>query len=354
VPGRFPEWEQSAPPRHAEREFSGEHRSPVDEGLKGFRDVVAETGDLGGAAASASKSTRETREAFSALPPASEIERIEPTMLEPSFGPEDLMPSEQEFPPPPEPHAGRARRAPSRPSPEEFEEGQHLRSGRGTALRAILLLAVVIALGAAAFFAYREWGGNITGMFQSARAPTTQTKEAPTERPKIADRIGGAQQDSRPSAGNAAVVAQRAVLFELGASPQDRKQYVGSATWRTETASPGPGQPADMAVKAEVEIPERQIRVGFTLRRNLDKSLPASHTIEILFSTPADFPPGGVTNVPAVLMEDNQRSGAAPLAGLGVKVANGFFLVGLSAEESLMRRNLQLLKERPWLQIRMI
>ena len=41
----------------------------------------------------------------------------------------------------------------------------------------------------------------------------------------------------------------------------------------------------------------------------------------------------------------------APLAGLAVKVTSGFFLVGLSAVEGDMQRNLQLLKERPWFDI---
>ena len=34
-----------------------------------------------------------------------------------------------------------------------------------------------------------------------------------------------------------------------------------------------------------------------------------------------------------------------------MKVTSGFFLVGLSAVESDMQRNLQLLKERPWFDI---
>ena len=148
-------------------------------------------------------------------------------------------------------------------------------------------------------------------------------------------------------------MAQRVVLYEQQTNPQERKQYVGSVIWRTEMTSPGPGQPPDIAVKAEVEIPERHMRMSFTVRRNLDQSLPASHTIEILFSTPADFEPGGIADVPGVLMENTEQTRGAPLAGLRVKVTNGFFLVGLSSVESEMRRNVQMLKERPWLHVRM-
>ncbi|HET7679747.1 MAG TPA: hypothetical protein VFK79_06385 [Xanthobacteraceae bacterium] len=350
--------EAPAPSRN--KRFPGRRTSLVDEGLKGFRDVIAETDDLGDATASASRSAREKREAFAGLPPSNEIERIEPR-----FKPEELRRTEQEHPPSPsrpEPRAGaRARPVPPPPAPDEFEEPQSqprrqpLRPRLGGGARRIIGFAVVLVLAAAAFFAYREWGGSIAGMIQSARSPAVQaSKEAPQARPKISDRIGGAQQDSaRPARNAGAAVAQRAVLYEQQADPQERKQYVGSVIWRTETSSPGPGQPADLAVKAEVEIPERHMRMSFTMRRNLDQSLPASHTIEILFSTPADFQPGGIADVPGVLMEDTEQRSGTPLTGLRVKVTSGFFLVGLSSVENDVRRNVQLLKERAWLHLRM-
>ena len=37
------------------------------------------------------------------------------------------------------------------------------------------------------------------------------------------------------------------------------KRFVGSAVWRTETISPGTGKPPDLAVRADIEIPERKI-----------------------------------------------------------------------------------------------
>lgn len=347
------------PLRRSDKRFSGEHNSLIDEGLKGFRDVIAETDDLGGATASASKSARDTRDAFAALPPPDEIERFEPH-VERGFGPGNFGRSErQEVPPPPPPErrAGpRVRPVPQRPAPEEFDEPeeQQPRLSGGILPKILVLVAVLILLGGGVF-AYREWGPSISGLFQTAHVPATQaSKEPPQTRPKISDRIGGTQQDSaRPAPGAGAAVAQRVVLYEQQANPQERKQYVGSVIWRTETASPGPGQLPDVAVKAEVEIPERHMRMSFTVRRNLDQSMPASHTIEILFSTPADFEPGGIADVPAVLMEDTEQTRGTPLTGLRVKVTNGFFLVGLSAVENEMRRNVQLLKERPWLHVRM-
>jgi hypothetical protein len=146
-------------------------------------------------------------------------------------------------------------------------------------------------------------------------------------------------------------VAQRVVLYEEDSNDPQGKRYVGSVIWRTETVSPGPGLAPELAVRADVEIPERHITMTWSLRRNTDPALPASHTIEILFNLPADFPGGGIANVPGILMKQSEQARGTPLAGLAVKVTNGFFLIGLSAVEADQQRNIQLLKERPWFDI---
>ena len=104
-------------------------------------------------------------------------------------------------------------------------------------------------------------------------------------------------------------------------------------------------------MRADVEIPERRITVTWSLRRNTDKALPASHTIEIMFNLPADFPGGGIANVPGILMKQTEQARGTSLTGLAVKVINGFFLIGLSAIDTDVQRNMQLLKDRSWFDI---
>jgi hypothetical protein len=115
--------------------------------------------------------------------------------------------------------------------------------------------------------------------------------------------------------------------------------------------SPGPGQPPELAIHADLEIPDRRMTMTMSVRRNTDKALPASHTIEIMFNLPGDFPFGGISNVPGILMKQAEQTRGAPLAGLAVKVTSGFFLVGLSSTEADMQRNLELLKDRAWFDI---
>ena len=89
----------------------------------------------------------------------------------------------------------------------------------------------------------------------------------------------------------------------------------------------------------------------WSLRRNTDAALPASHTIEIMFNLPPDFSHGGVQNIPGILMKQAEQTRGVPLAGLAVKVTTNFFLIGLSSVESDMQRNVQLLQERSWFDV---
>jgi hypothetical protein len=124
--------------------------------------------------------------------------------------------------------------------------------------------------------------------------------------------------------------------------------------WRTEPIKASGPQKADIAVRADIEIPDRKFKMTMSFRRNTDTSLPASHTAELTFILPADFAGGGVSNVPGILMKSNEQARGTPLAGLAVKVTDGFFLVGLSNVDADRARNLQLLKERSWFDVPLV
>ena len=112
-----------------------------------------------------------------------------------------------------------------------------------------------------------------------------------------------------------------------------------------------PGQKPNIAARADIEIPAQNISIRWSLRRNDDKALPASHTIEMMFTLPPNFPHGGITNIPGVLMKQSESTRGVALAGRAVKVANNFFLIGLSSVAANMRRNIELLEELSWIDI---
>jgi hypothetical protein len=147
---------------------------------------------------------------------------------------------------------------------------------------------------------------------------------------------------------------QRAVLYDEDPNDPKGHQYVGSVIWRTESIKPSGSQTADVAVRADIDIPDRKFKMTVSLRRNTDSSLPASHTVELTFILPPDFTGGGIGNVPGILMKSNEQARGTPLAGLAVKVTDGFFLVGLSNVDADRARNVQLLKERSWLDVPLV
>jgi len=216
-------------------------------------------------------------------------------------------------------------------------------------------LAVVVLAGVGVW----QWP-NMVALYRSFRAPATtdvarETQPSTAARPKITDRIepGSPQTPATPAPSTQAGVpsAQKVVLYEEDPADPNGKRFVGSAIWRTETVTPGPGQPPELAIRADVEVPERKLAMTWSLRRNTDKGLPATHTVEIMFKVPPDFPAGGISNVPGILMKQAEQTRGVPLAGLAVKVTPGFYLIGLSNVDADKDRNLQMLKERSWFDI---
>jgi hypothetical protein len=388
--------------RHPLRRPAGERRPLLsDSGLKDFRNVVSEANELGGASARAEKSARD---AYNAVPaPAQDLDRIaeraerparsferpqldrpqfdrsEPRMFEQSSGPQERMfeahdeprphqdfsepmlePSSFALDEPRPPVPGKSRRAPppieDEEAYDEHEEEVRPRRSYADLIKGLIAALIIIVIGALALW---QWP-NMVALYRAMRAPSTQVVQdpaaAPTTTPKKEQsRIEpGSQQtpSQTPAPGAAgATVAQKVVLYEEDPADPNGKRFVGSAIWRTETVTPGPGQPPELAVRADVEVPERKLAMTWSFRRNTDKGLPASHTVEIMFKLPPDFPSGGISNVPGILMKQAEQTRGVPLAGLAVKVTNGFYLIGLSSVDADKERNLALLKERGWFDI---
>jgi hypothetical protein len=374
--------ESTAQPTARSRLLNARTSSLTQEGLRGFRDVVSEVDDLGAASAKPAQSAREARDLHGHAPPqplpeaedltrqASPQDHYPPQFdadrlhaadhdtphlrsLEPSYDFDDEqsgLPPRSTRPQPP--------RAP--PPEDEYEKLRPPRSYHGLAKYVVLL----ILLGAVAATASWQWP-NIKGLYQHwlvelksrQSSPASQTAQAPASQPKFSGRVPQEQGPGQPAAGatpgaeTPPAVAQRVVLYEEDPNNPQGKRYVGSVIWRTETVSPGPGLAPELAVRADISIPEKHMTVTWSLRRNTDKALPASHTIEIMFHLPADFPGGGIANVPGILMKDSEQARGTPLAGLAVKVTDGYFLIGLSAVDADVQRNVELLKDKPWFDI---
>jgi hypothetical protein len=195
-------------------------------------------------------------------------------------------------------------------------------------LAALVIMVLLLAAGAA--IGWRK-APDLSSMFQgNPNRITDNAVPGDAGKSKITDRIGSPSAASQGT-DDGALVAQKVVLYEEDQADPAGKRSVGSAVWRTDRVAPAPGQPAQVAIRADIEIPEQKIGMRWSLRRNDDKALPASHTVEIMFTLPPDFPHGGISNIPGVLMKQGESTRGVPLVGLAVKVTNNFFLVGLSS-----------------------
>jgi hypothetical protein len=319
-------------------------------GMRGFRDIAADADDLGRAAAQANRAARKT---YANVPsPSPEFDRLEPSM-ESRGGDGDAAPySYEEAMEEAERYAPAASGQRSRiPLEGEPESKKRVRGGSTFPFKTAIVIGIVLILVGVGIVL---WGKQIVSAVSGLLKPTQvvetpKDSSAPLTKPKIPDRVG------QPSATEqVAPVAQRVVLYDEDPADSKGKQYVGTVVWRTEPVKASGNQSADIAVRADVEIPDRKFKMTMSFRRNTDSSLPASHTAELTFILPQDFQGGGVSNVPGILMKSNEQARGTPLAGLAVKVTDGFFLVGLSNVDADRARNIQLLKERSWFDVPLV
>ncbi|MCP1848812.1 hypothetical protein ACVIHH_005224 [Bradyrhizobium sp. USDA 4518] len=325
---------------------------PAAPGVRGFRDITADADDLGRAAAQASRNARKT---YANVPsPSPEFDRLEPSLENRGGDPEApysydesieeaerYTPQPPQGPPPQRSRAGNGEREPKKPP----------RVGSMFPFKTAIVIGILLILVGTGIL-FRQQAMTLVSSLLKSSAPVEAPKDAastPASK-KITDRVG------QPSSSGETVapVAQRVVLYDEDPSDPKGKQYVGSVVWRTEQVKGSGNQKPDIAVRADIDIPDRKFKMTMSFRRNTDSSLPASHTAELTFILPQDFANGGVGNVPGILMKSNEQARGTPLAGLAVKVTDGFFLVGLSNVDADRSRNLQLLKERSWFDVPLV
>jgi hypothetical protein len=338
------------PPLPPTRERSGaprrgpDNNAPQAPGVRGFRDIAADADDLGRAAAQANRSARKT---YANVPsPSPEFDRLEPSLENRGADPDQPYSYDESAD-----EAERYAAPAARPRiAADREPKKRPRTGAVFPFKSAIAIGVVLILVGAGILWGKSLVTTVSGLFKPSQTVVEAPKDtAPLTRPKIPDRVG------QPSSSEqAAPVAQRVVLYDEDPADPKGKQYVGSVIWRTEPVKAAAGQKADIAVRADIEIPDRKFKMTMSFRRNTDTSLPASHTAELTFILPPDFAGGGVGNVPGILMKSNEQARGTPLAGLAVKVTDGFFLVGLSNVDADRARNLQLLKERSWFDVPLV
>jgi hypothetical protein len=212
--------------------------------------------------------------------------------------------------------------------------GDGMDSGTATWRNQIVpvVAAIMVGLAFAAF---------VYGAFRFGRHVLTARPTAPA---LVEERGSEPLGNANRSASSAAVAP--AILYDIDPTGQ-RKRYAGSVSWRTETTAADP----KIAIKADVQIPEKHISMALLLRRNVDPAFPASHVVELKFSPLSDMSYGEISSVPGLAMKPDDEANAARLTVQGAMISPGFFLLALSDVQADLDANLRLLKEQSWVMI---
>lgn len=185
---------------------------------------------------------------------------------------------------------------------------------------------------------------------RSVSAQTVASTVEPTDAPAAAN--GAAATQTPGTAANTAVVAggEKLFLYEERIGQATPVAVPGSITWTAVRENGADGRP-DPQIQGRINVPERGISALLTFKRNTDNSLPASHIIEVVFSVPADFEGGAVENLQRIAMKRTEQDRGDPLVAVTAKVTDDTYLVALNDFEDVVKRNMDLLSTRGWIDI---
>ncbi|WP_371823882.1 hypothetical protein [Phyllobacterium sp. 628] len=146
-------------------------------------------------------------------------------------------------------------------------------------------------------------------------------------------------------------IGQKAFFYEERSGQDAGTADAGGVVWSVVQESPGNDLPPEAAIRAEVTIPDRGIKLRMVIRRNGDKTLPASHLVEMIFTVPDGFPGGSIDAVSRMTLKDTEQAPGSPLVGIPAKIADNFFIVAMNDAKTAVDTNMSLLRRQSWIDI---
>lgn len=198
--------------------------------------------------------------------------------------------------------------------------------------------------------------GEGTSVAALTQAPTAAPEATPEPAPAAPTTPAPVATTPPPAANEKASVAvgQKAIFYEERTNVAQGSAEPGAVVWSIVQESPGGDLPPEPAIRAEATIPGKDIQLRMTIRRNADKTLPASHILEMIFLTPEGFEGGGIENILRVALKSSEQDAGNPLLGIPAKIADGFFLVALNDTKAEVDANLNLLRRQSWIDVPVI
>lgn len=146
-------------------------------------------------------------------------------------------------------------------------------------------------------------------------------------------------------------IGQKAFFYEERSGQDAQRREEGGVVWSVVQESPGNDLPPEPAIRAEVTIPELAIKLRMIIRRNGDKTLPASHLIEMIFTVPEGFAGGSIDNVSRMTFKDREEAPGSPLVAIPAKIADNFFIIAMNDAKTAVDTNTSLMRRMSWIDI---
>ncbi|PKR89263.1 hypothetical protein CXZ10_10100 [Pleomorphomonas diazotrophica] len=190
----------------------------------------------------------------------------------------------------------------------------------------------------------------------TATAMAEATPAEPTLSPETGPTLAApAAQVSPPAAAASAsqgiAVAQRAILYEEPIPGSPGTKLDGSVVWSFVNEPALPGDKPVPQVRGDIEVPEIGLKMRLSIHKNDDQALPASHIVELSFDVPPAFAGKFIDAAPGMIAKQTEEARGDPITGAVAKVSDSLFWLALSGLEQDVSRNIQLLKDRPWIDI---
>jgi hypothetical protein len=146
-------------------------------------------------------------------------------------------------------------------------------------------------------------------------------------------------------------VTQKMFLYEERLGQTAPTAIEGTVAWSSAEESPGGDAKPEPVVRAQVNVPSKGLTALITFRRNGDRSLPASHLVELVFSLPENFEGGGIESVQRVAMKRTEQDRGDALIAVPAKITDDFHMIALNDFPEAIAKNTELLRTRNWIDI---
>ena len=172
--------------------------------------------------------------------------------------------------------------------------------------------------------------------------PAAPQQQAQAQQPQPALQRPAVVEQAAPVAQRSAILVQAAVN-----DMQNVETHIGTTVWRLEE-SRRPGANGSPAVRADVDIAAVGVKFVLLIEKNNDATLRASHMMTLRFLPQEGAALPGVAEIGSPQMRNETSPAVEPLAGAQAKITDNIYIVALSADPTLVSRNVDTLKTRGW------